>query len=100
MSLSDDIRDDFLALWEEMQCLVFIGEASLKALVTTANHELELELGGFTTQNEIEVRILREHLTVFPKIGSLIQFDTTAYRIKAISGKQNFPILTLQCQQK
>ncbi len=100
MSLSDDIRDDFLSLWDEMQCLVLIGEVSLKALVTPAPHELELELGGFSSQNALEVRILRSDLSVFPKIGSLLKFEDVFYRIKSISGKQNLPILMLQCQQK
>lgn len=102
MSLSDDIANDFSSLWEELQCRVFIGEANkdIRALVTNITHELEFELGGFEGRNNLEVRVLRSDLKVFPKIGGVLQFEGDNYRISSIIGKQSFPILTLQCQQK
>ncbi|MFI3243766.1 MAG: hypothetical protein R3Y56_05900 [Akkermansia sp.] len=101
MSLSDDITDDFNALWEEMQCYVSFGgeNENLKALVSMGESSYELELGGFSTVNDLSVRVLRNELVSFPKIGSLLAFDGNSYRIASISGKQNFPLLTLQCQQ-
>lgn len=100
MSLADDIRDDFLSLWEELECCVVIGEVILKALVSNVDSSLELDLGGFELSHDLSVRILRADLTLFPKIGATIIFDAQQYRIASIAGKQNFPILTLQCQAK
>jgi len=100
MSLADDISDDFLSLWGELECSVVIAEVRLMALVTANNSSLELDLGGFESSHDLSVRILRADLKTFPKIGGILIFDTQSYRITSIEGKQSFPILTLQCQQK
>lgn len=101
MSLTADMKADFLAICEEIPTTVdLVYQSKVKALVREGSLSAELSVGGFDDRRSITAKVLAEDVTTKVKVGDPLDFNGVTYRILSITTRPPLPFLILECEEK
>ncbi len=95
MSIYDEFASDAAEVFSEFGKEVMIGAQKLPALISESQETLELGAGGFSASGNFTIKLLRNNLSVIPKIGQTISYAGDAFRIVRAANRPPHPIITL-----